>query len=216
MSSDTIALDLNKRDVVGKKVRGLRREGRVPAVVHNHGKESIVVDAPFMEITRVYEKAGRHHPVDLKVGSTKYLAIIRSVDLDPRKNTLRHVVFEAVRQNEKVKTEIPIRFEGDSAAEKAGLMLLHQLDNIEIEATPRNIPDELVVSVDSLADIGDRIVVADLTAPDGVTIITDAEHPVVAVIETPAQQSEDAEADPEASTEDATEEVADDSVSKEE
>jgi large subunit ribosomal protein L25 len=192
MSSDTISLTLDKREVVGKQVRALRREGKVPAVIHNHGKDSIVVDAPFVDITKVYEKAGKHHPVDLKVGSDKYLAIIRDVDLDPRKNTLRHVVFNAVRQNEKVQTEVPIKFEGDSAAEKAGLMLLTQLETVDVEATPRNLPDEIVVNVEALTEIGDKITVAELKAPDGVTIISEAEHPVVAVIETPAQQSEEA------------------------
>lgn len=193
MSSDTISLTLSKREVVGKQVRGLRREGKVPAVIHNHGKESIIVDASFVDITKVYNQAGKHHPVDLQVGSDKYLAIIRDVDLDPRKNTLRHVVFNAVRQNEKVQTEVPLKFEGDSAAEKAGLMLLHQLETVDVEAIPRSLPDEIIVSVEALAEIGDKIMVADLKAPDGVTILTDGEHPVVAVIETPAQQSEEAE-----------------------
>lgn len=193
MSKGDITLTLEKRTVMGKQVRALRREGKVPAVIHNHGKESIVVDAPFNELTKIYEKAGKHHPVDLTVGSDKYLAIIRDVDLDPRMNTLRHVVFNAVHQNEKVQTEVPLRFEGDSEAEKAGLMLLHQLENVEVEATPRNLPDEIVINVESLAEVGDKISVADLQAPDNVTIITDAEHSVVAVIETPAQQSEEAE-----------------------
>lgn len=193
MSTGDITLTLEKREVVGKQVRGLRRDGQVPAVIHNHGKESIVVNAPFMEITKVYQAAGKHHPVDLKVGSDKYLAIIKDVDLDPRKNTLRHVVFNAVRQNEKVKAEVPVKFEGDSAAEKAGLMLLHQLEVVEVEATPRNLPDEIVVNVENLAELGDKITVADLKVADEVTIVTDAEHPVIAVIETPAQISEEAE-----------------------
>lgn len=195
MSSDTITLKLSKREVVGKQVRALRRDGKVPAVIHNHGKDSIVVDAPFVDMTKVFEKAGKHHPVDLTVGSDKYLAIIRDVDLDPRKNTLRHVVFNAVRQNEKVQTEVPIHFEGDSAAEKAGLMLLPQLEVVEVEATPRNLPDQIILSVDSLAEVGDKIVVADLEAPEGVTIITDPEHPVVSVVETPAQVSEESESE---------------------
>lgn len=193
MSSDTITLELSKRDVVGKQVRALRREGRVPAVIHNHGKDSVIVDAPFIEITKVYEKAGKHHPVDLKVGGDKYLAIIRDIDLDPRKNTLRHVVFNAVRQNEKVHTEVPVHFEGDSAAEKAGLMLLTQLETIEVEATPRNLPDSLTISIEALAEIGDKLTVGDLKAPEGVTILTEPDHPLVSVIETPAQQSEEAE-----------------------
>lgn len=193
MSTGDITLTLEKRDVVGKQVRALRREGKVPAVIHNHGKESVVVNAPFMEITKVYQAAGKHHPVDLKVGDQKYLAIIKDVDLDPRKNTLRHVVFNAVRQNEKVKAEVPIHFEGDSEAEKAGLMLLPQLEVVEVEATPRNLPDAIVVDVSGLAEIGDKVHVSDLQAPEGVAIITDPEHPVISVIETPAQQSEEAE-----------------------
>lgn len=202
MSTDNITLTLNERTVVGKQVRALRREGIIPAVIHNHGKDSIIVDAPILEATRTYQKAGKHHPVDLKVGSQKYLAIIKDVDLDPRKNTLRHVVFDALHQNEKVKTEVPIRFIGDSPAEKAGLMLLHQLEAIEIEATPRNLPDGFDVSVETLMELGDKIHVSDIKPPENVEIITDPEHPVVSVIETPAQQSEESEAE---GTEEATE-----------
>lgn len=197
MSTGDITLTLEKRDVVGKQVRALRREGKVPAVIHNHGKDSIIVNAPFIEITKVYQQAGKHHPVDLEVGGDKYLAIIRDVDLDPRKNTLRHVVFNAVRQNEKVQTEVPIHFEGDSAAEKAGHMLLPQLEAVEIEATPRNLPDQFVVKVDELAEIGDKITVATLDVPEGVTILTDAEHPIISVVETPAEVSEESETEAE-------------------
>ena len=191
MSTGDITLKLEKREVVGKQVRALRRNGQVPAVIHNHGKESVIVNAPFVEITKVYQAAGKHHAVDLTVGSDKYLAIIKDVDLDPRLNTLRHVVFNAVRQNEKVQTEVPIELEGDSPAEKAGLMILHQLEYVDVEALPRALPDKLTVSVEALTEIGDKITVADLVVPEGVTVITEGDHPIAAVIETPAQISED-------------------------
>lgn len=195
MSSDDIKLTLDKRQVLGKQVKALRRNGRVPAVIHNHGKESVIVDAPLLELTRVYEQAGKHHPVDLKVGDQAYLAIIKDIDLDPRMNTLRHVVFNAVHQNEKVKAEVPIHLEGDSIAQKAGLMVLPQLEEIEVEATPRNIPDKIVVNIEALAEVGDKITVANLEKSDKYVIITEAEHPIVSVIETPAQQSEESEAE---------------------
>lgn len=191
MSSDDIKLTLDKRQVIGKQVRALRRQGRIPAVIHNHGKESVIVDGPILEITKVFEQAGKHHPVDLKVDDQAYLAIIKDVDFDPRKNTLRHIVFNAVRQNEKVKAEVPVLLEGDSLAQKAGLMILPQLEDIEIEATPRNIPDKIIVNIEALAEIGDRIIVSDLKKSDKYTIVTEAEHPIVSVIETPAQQSEE-------------------------
>ncbi len=194
MSTGDITLSLEKREVVGKQVRALRREGKVPAVIHNHGKASVIVNAPFVEITKVYAAAGKHHAVDLTVGSDKYLAIIKDVDLDPRLNTLRHVVFNAVRQNEKVQTEVPIELEGDSPAEKAGLMILHQLEHVDVEALPRALPDKLVVSVENLIEIGDKITIADLVVPEGVTVLTEADHPIAAVIETPAQISEEDEA----------------------
>lgn len=194
MSTDTLTLKLEERTVIGKQVRALRRDGRVPAVIYNHGKESTIVEAPLLDITKIYEKAGKHHVIDLSVGAQKYLAIIKDVDLDPRKNTIRHIVFDSLKQNEKVKTEVPVKVEGNSPAEKAGLMLLHQLDVIEVEATPRNLPDSIIISIDSLEKIGDKILVSDITAPSGVTILTEPEHPIVSVIETPAQQSDEAEA----------------------
>lgn len=202
MSTDEIAITLNSRTVLGKQVRALRRDNIIPAVICDHGKESIIVEAPLLDLDRVYQKAGKHHPIDITVGSKKYLAIIKDVDLDPRKNTLRHVVFDSIHQNEKVKTEVPIHFEGDSQAEKAGLMLLRQLEQVEVEATPRNLPDSITVKVDNLAEIGDKITVADLEKTDKFTFVTEAEHPIVSVIETPAQQSEESEAE---ATEEATE-----------
>lgn len=93
MSKDEIAVTLNKRTVLGKQVRALRRKNVIPAVIYDHGKESIIVQAPLLDLDKVYQKAGKHHPVDLTVDGKKYLAIIKDVDLDPRKNTLRHVVF---------------------------------------------------------------------------------------------------------------------------
>lgn len=207
MKLGDITLTLKKREIVGNQVRALRRSGRIPAVIHNHGKDSIIVDAPFVQMVKIYQAAGKHHPVDLTVGSDKYLAIIKDVDLDPRMNTLRHVVFNAIKQNEKVKTEVSIHLEGDSEAEKTGLMILPQLEIVEVEAVPRNLPSKIVVNIEGLANIGDKLLVSDIKAPEGVTILTDPEHPVVSVIETPAQQSEEAEENAEGETE--AENVAD-------
>lgn len=194
MSTGDITLTLEKRTVVGKQVRALRRENTVPAVIHNHGKESVIVSAPFVELTKVFEEAGKHHPVNLTVGGDKYLALIKTVDLDPRKNTLRHVVFGAIRQNEKVKAEIPLHLEGDEIpAEKAGYMVITHLDHVEVEALPRDLPDVLNVSTASLAEIGDKISVADIKVPEGVTMLTELEHSIASVEETKAQMSEESE-----------------------
>ena len=112
-----------------------------------------------------------------------------------RSRKLRHVVFQAIKQDEKVEAEVPIRIEGDAPAEKVGLIILHQLDAVEIEALPKNLPDELVVSAETLVELHDKITVADLDIPAGVTLLTDIEHPIATVAESRAMAAEEAEAE---------------------
>lgn len=184
---------LSQREVVGKGLNRLRADGTVPAVIHNHGQVSIHVMAPEAELLRVYREAGKHHPLNLEVGSDKFLALIKDAHFNPVKRKLEHVVFQAIRQDEAVEAEVPIRLEGDPPAERIGLVVLHQLDSVEVEALPQNLPDELVINAEVLAELHDKILVSDLTIPSGVTILTDPEHPIATVVETRAQVAEEAE-----------------------
>lgn len=193
MSSDTITLKLTERKELGKAVKALRRDGVVPANIYERGKESIAVSANFMELTKVYGQAGKHHPVELTVGSKKYLAMIKDVDLDPVKNSLRHVGFHAVNRNEKVEAEIPVKIEGEVPAERMGLMVLQNLDTVEVEAIPGNLPDELVVDGAKLVEDGDKVTVADIKLPEGVTMLTDLDT-MVADVQTPRDQIAEANA----------------------
>lgn len=192
MADIDMPVKLSQREVVGKGLNHLRSDGIVPAVIHNHGQPSIHVMAPEAELLRVYREAGKHHPLNLEVGSDKYLALIKDAHFNPVKRKLEHVVFQAIRQDEAVEAEVPIRLEGDPPAERAGLIVLHQLDAVEIEALPKNLPDELVISAESLAELHDKLVVGDLKVPEGVTILTDSEHPIATVAEPRAVAAEEA------------------------
>lgn len=199
MSGQDIALTVNERTILGKGVRQLRRDGIVPAVIHDHGKESKHVMASFTDINKIYQAAGKHHPVNLTLGSKKYMALIKDVDFDPRKHMVRHVVFNAIAADEKQQTEVPVHFaEGDIPAEKAGYLVIRQLDAVEIEALPKDLIDELTIDASGLTEIGDRITVADIKVPSGVEILTEAEHPIAVVEETKAQMSEEDQAAEEA------------------
>jgi large subunit ribosomal protein L25 len=202
VSGQDIALKLEKRTVVGKQVRQLRRDGIVPAVIHDHGKESEHVMAPFNEITKAYLAAGKHHPINLTVGSKKYMALIKDVDFEPRKHMVRHVVFNAIAADEKQRTEVPVHLSGEIPAEKAGLMVIRQLDTIDIEALPKDLIDELVVDASGLTDIGDKLTVADIVVPNGIEILTEPDHPIAIIEETKAQISEEAETESDVSASD--------------
>ena len=190
MSEDTMYLELEPRTVTGKAVKRLRQDGYVPAVIHDHGKESVVVQVQYQPLRLLYHKAGKHHPVNLKAGTQTYTALIKTVTFEPKKNQMTHVVFNAVKRNQKVETEVPVRpryDEGNEAspAERAGLIVLDQLEAVAVRAVADKLPDSLTYNAEDLVKDGDQLTVADLDVPDGVEILTDASHPVAAVV-TPA------------------------------
>lgn len=192
--TEEITLDLKQRDVTGKAVKRLRGDGLVPAVIHDHGKASVVVMGPYADLLKAYQQAGKHHPVSLKAGSKHYLALIKNVDFDPKKHQLRHVVFNAIKANEKVGAEIPVRMRLDEGndvtpAERASLVVLHQLETVEVEALPKDLPDALEFDGEKLVEVGDQVTVADLIVPAGITVKTDPAHPLSTVFEPSALQA---------------------------
>jgi large subunit ribosomal protein L25 len=186
--ADAITLSLQKREITGKAVRALRREGLVPAVIHDHGKDSIVVSGVYMDVARAYRQAGKHHPIVVDAEGKKYTALIKRVDFDPKKNTLTHVVFNAVSANQKVEAEIPVRIkyaEGNDAspAERAGLIVLHNMDSVEVVAIPTKLPDVLEFDGEKLVQVGDVATVADLIVPAGVEVKADPTQQIASVFE---------------------------------
>lgn len=170
---DKISLKVDPREVHGKKVKTLRRQGLTPGVVYGPDMEATPIQADEVEVRKVVAKAGRHTPVNL-TGSKRRIAMIKSVDIDPaRHGHIRHVAFHAVKADEPVVAEVPIRLvgEGESAAEKAGLIVLQALDHIEVKALPMDLPEALEVSILDLAENGDRVTIGDIKLPAGVEIV---------------------------------------------
>ncbi len=191
MANLDAVLELQERKIVRKKLASLRKDWLVPAVIHNHGQPSVLVSGDEMLLSQIYHEAGKHHPLNLRVGSQTYFALIKDVHYHPVKRRIDHIVFQAIKRDEKVEAEVPIHLEGEIPAEKVGLMLLHQLDHVNVEALPSDLPDELRVDATKLAELGDRITVANLRVPSGVTVLAEADHPIATVVETKAQISEE-------------------------
>lgn len=188
MAQDTISLTLQKRDVLGKSVKHLRKNGQVPAVIHDHGKDSIIVQVDTVQMMKVWKEAGKHHPVQLKAGDKNYVALIKTAEFDPRKNLLTHVVFNAVDRNQKVEAEVPVRpryAEGNesSPAERNSLIVLSQLETVQVKAIATNLPDVFEYDAEKLVEVGDHVTVADLIVPEGVEIETELTQSIATVYE---------------------------------
>ena len=170
---DKITLKVEAREVHGKKVKNLRKQGLSPGVVYGPGMEPVAIQADSGEVVRVVREAGKHSPVMIS-GAQKRIAMIKDVDYDATKHgVVRHVSFHAVKADEPVEAEVPIKLigEGESAAERAGLIILQSLEKLEVKALPMALPEVLEVSILDLAEAGDRVTVADIKVPAGVEIV---------------------------------------------
>ncbi|HOR23372.1 MAG TPA: 50S ribosomal protein L25 [Candidatus Saccharibacteria bacterium] len=196
MSDQNITLELINREQVRKGLNKLKAQGLVPAVIQNHGQESIVVSGKLLDVAKAYKEAGKHQPVEVSYEGKKLLTIIRDVDFDARKHQIRHVVFSIVKQDEKIKTEVSVELVGEAPAQKLGLIVSRHLDEVEIEALPKDLPDKLDADISNLNELNDKLTVGDIKVPNGVTLLTEPER-VIVMVEEPVSQPEE-EAVPEA------------------
>lgn len=175
---DKLSLKLDERTVHGKKVAKLRKDGLVPAVVYGPGIEPISVQIEDGVFTKLYRQAGTYTPVHLTIGGKRKIAMIKDVDRDPVKGSVRHVSFHAVKANEPVTAEVPIHLigEGESEAEKNGLIILQALDKIEVKALPMDLPEAIEVSIVELKEAGEKVTLENAKLPDGVEFVDHEDH----------------------------------------
>lgn len=196
MKTDKVVLAVLSREKKGKAAKALRQTGQLPAVMYGHSFESTSISVDSKAIERAYAKVGGSQLVGLKLDEARSRnALIHDVQRNPRTGALTHVDFYLVRMDEKLKTEVPLHFIGESTAvyQDEGT-LVKNLDMVEIEALPGNLPENLEVDI-SVLDTFDKVIhVSDLAVPEGVEILTDAEE-VIARVEPPRSDEELAELD---------------------
>jgi len=179
-----IELNGQKRNVLGKKVKTLRREGLVPAVLYGHETVPVPLQFEERELNRVLAQAGEHRLIALKIGRAKnpQMALTRDVQWNAITGRPIHVDFYAVVMTEKITTEVPLVFVGEApAADLAGTILLQNLDEVEIECLPGDLIEAIEVDVSELKEIDQTIYVKDLRVPPTVDILTEAEEVVAKV-----------------------------------
>jgi len=178
-----ITLNLDTRTATGKKVAKLRQDGIVPSVVYGGQDEPVSTQSMLVETMKVVREAGKHTPVHITIDGKKKLAIIKDVEVDAVNHGLLHVAFHAIKQGDVITTQVPIVLVGigESAAEKAGLIVLQAIEHLEVKAKPAALPESIEISIADLATDEDKITVADLTLPEGVEY-ADAEQDLDLVI----------------------------------
>src|SRR5689334_2571678 len=184
MSSARPTLAATKREVTGKKVAHLRRDGRLPAVVFGRGLESegVSVDAHEFEVLRRH--AGPNTLIDLSVDGGKMTPIlVHDVQLHRVTRRPLHADLYVVRMTEELTVDVALVAEGESdAIENAGGTLLHVIEHVRVRALPDHLPQSIHYSIESLRTFDDQIHVRDLEIPADATLLTDLEEVVAKVL----------------------------------
>ena len=184
-------LKVAPRDVLGKKVKALRRQGVTPANIYGSHVESQSIQVVTEELRHVIKTAGRNDIVYLRLdGDEPRPTFLRDIQQNPVTDAVLHVDFLQISLREKVKADVPLHLVGLApAVDTLGGILMHGLDHVSVEALPTEVPSFIEVDVTSLAEINQALHVSDVQVPDGVTILTDVEQ-VIAKVAPPAVEPE--------------------------
>ena len=177
-------LTVQVRTATGKKVKNLRKEGQLPAIVYGKSLENpVLLSCVKNDFIRVYREAGFSTPIEL-IGAIDQLVLLQDMQLDPVSDEVLTVDFLAVNANEKVSASVPVVLIGESKVEKLneGKVQLVK-DVVEVEAFPQDLPHNIEVDLVSVESVNDVIFVKDLKVSNKVTILDDAEQPIVTVVE---------------------------------
>jgi large subunit ribosomal protein L25 len=199
-------LSVNPREVLGKKVKRLRREGVTPANVYGHGIESVAVQVPTEDLVRTLRQVGRTEIVYLRLdGEEPRPVFVKAVQRDPILDVILHVDFLQISLKEKVRLEVPFRIVGKAPAVEKGGIVTQAMDRVTVEALPSAIPSEILADVSGLEEIEQALHVSDLPEMEGVDVVADPEMLVVTIALPAKERAEDEEVEGEEELEEGAE-----------
>lgn len=213
--SNELILMAEPREVHGKKVKRLRREGLIPGVVYGPVVDGTVsVSVNDRDFNKFFMAHGHSTIFTLKWDGGDQPVLIREVQRDPVRQDILHIDFFAPNMKVKLRQNVSVYLDGD--VDVAGGSLQHAITEIEVEALPSDLPSEITIDVSHLSAIGDTVTVADVPAIENVEVITEPETVIASIVADAVEEEEPEEGEEgevvegeEAAGEEATEEGGD-------
>lgn len=178
---ERITLKASKRNRIGKEVKHLRYEGKLPAILYGKSvKDPIPVTLDGPETSKALKKISYSTLVNIELDGEEHMTLVRDFQVDPIYGELQHVDFLVVSLTEKVRAYVTVQVEGVApiiAAE--GGLLVTGLEQIEIESLPQDLPEHLTIDVSGLESFGDALYVRDVVLPPSAELLSDPDDLLV-------------------------------------
>jgi large subunit ribosomal protein L25 len=166
-------------------LNSLRKEGLIPGVVYGKTQESFNVRLNRKEVeTVLHHSAAEQILVNLTIEDLNQtvLALIQDVQHNPLTDTITHLDFHAVREDEIIHANIPLELVGEALGVKSGGLLEHLIHNLEIKCLPKDLPEVIQVDVSNL-ELNGSLHIRELTLPEGVKPVAHGDVMVAMVSE---------------------------------
>ena len=174
---EKIIIKAEKRTDTGKKVKKLRRAGRVPAILYGGKLESLPISLDTRETTNTLNNVSGSTILTIDVEGEEHAALVREIQQDYIKGDLLHVDFLAVSLEEKLRTNVSISLTGDAPVlEEYSALIVSGLDQIEVECFPQDLPEVIEVDISSLEELGAAIYLKDIPKIENVEFLSDPEE----------------------------------------
>jgi large subunit ribosomal protein L25 len=184
MTTNAVEIELNPRELMGKKAGRLRRAGIVPVHLYGPGMEPRALQCNASQLIRVLATAGGATPIHITIQGEpgNHLAFAREIQWDPKRDDLLHVDLLAADISRPVTAQVPIVLIGESAgARTVSGTMMHQLRTVDIQALPLEMPSEIELDISVMGEPDSVIRVSDLPIPENATLLSDVEDLVVRI-----------------------------------
>jgi large subunit ribosomal protein L25 len=182
-------LNATLRTIKGKQVGAMRRDGKIPAVLYGHNFKSTAITLELRETMKVLHGLTASSLVYINLEGKEHAALVREKQRDFLRNVLKHVDFQIVSLTEKIRAKVAIVLEGISPAVKDfNGVTVSEMDFIEVEALPQDLPEKIVLDLSNLKKIGDHFTVKDIVLSDKVQIHAEPDDVVVIVTATKEEE----------------------------
>ena len=187
MTTNAVRLELQPRELMGKKVGRLRRAGIVPVHLYGPAIESRSLQCAGPVLIKALAEAGASSPITVTIDgeSGSHMAFAREIQWDPRRDTVLHVDLMAADASRPVTAQVPVTLTGEApGATQSGGYVSQQVFDVQISALPLEMPAQIEMDLSALTDPNSVLRTGDIVLPEGVALLTDPEE-MVARIEVP-------------------------------
>ena len=182
MAKEEVLINAQKRNVTGKQVKALRRQGLLPGVIYGRHIEAFPIQMDAHDASLILDKLTASSLITINVDGEKYNVLMRDRQRDVIFGNLLHVDFLVVSLTEKLRATIELKLAGEApVADNPEVVVTQVLNAIEIEALPQDLPEVIEVDISTLETVDDEITVADLDLGEKITILTDPNEAIVSV-----------------------------------